>query len=99
MLGASPLTVFRRVTLPLMMPGVVASAALSFLMSFDETVISLFITGPRLRTLPVAIFDYVESRTDPMTAAISVVLIAATLAIIIVIERTMGLGRTVGKGE
>lgn len=99
MLGASPLTVFRRVTLPLMLPGVVASAALSFLMSFDETVISLFITGPRLTTLPVAIFDYVESRTDPMTAAISVVLIAATLAIIIIIERTMGLGRTVGKGE
>lgn len=99
MLGASPLTVFRRVTLPLMLPGFVASAALSFLMSFDEVVISLFITGPRLRTLPVEIFDYVESRTDPMAAAISVALIVATLAIIIIIERTLGLSRTIGKSE
>lgn len=97
MLGASPFTVFRRITLPLMMPGFVASAALSFLLSFDEVVISLFITGPRMRTLPVEIFDYVESRTDPMTAAISVVLVAATLLIIFLIERTLGLSRTMGK--
>ncbi len=97
MLGASPFTVFRRITLPLMMPGLVASAALSFLLSFDEVVISLFITGPRMTTLPVEIFNYVESRTDPMTASISVVLIAATLLIIFVIERTLGLSRTLGK--
>ncbi len=97
MLGASPFTVFRRITLPLMMPGLVASAALSFLLSFDEVVISLFITGPRMTTLPVEIFNYVESRTDPMTASISVVLIAATLLIVFVIERTLGLYRTIGK--
>lgn len=97
MLGASPFTVFRRITLPLMMPGLVASAALSFLLSFDEVVISLFITGPRMTTLPVEIFNYVESRTDPMTASISVVLIASTLLIIFVIERTLGLSRTIGK--
>lgn len=97
MLGASPFTVFRRITLPLMMPGLVASAALSFLLSFDEVVISLFITGPRMTTLPVEIFNYVESRTDPMTASISVVLIAATLLIVFVIERTLGLSRTIGK--
>ncbi len=99
MLGASPLTVFRRVTLPLMRSGLVASAALSFLMSFDEVVISLFVTGPRLRTLPVEIFDYVESRTDPMAAAVSVALIVVTMTIIIVIERTLGLSRTVGKSQ
>jgi putative spermidine/putrescine transport system permease protein len=97
MLGASPFTVFRRITLPLLMPGFVASAALSFLISFDEVVISLFITGPRLRTLPVEIFDYVDSQTDPLTAAISVVLITATLAIILLIERTLGLSKTIGK--
>src|SRR5579864_3484896 len=82
MLGASPFTVFRRITLPLLIPAFVASAALAFLISFDEVVISLFITGPRLRTLPVEIFDYVDSQTDPLTAAISIVLITATLAII-----------------
>ena len=97
MLGASPLTVFRRVTLPLMLPGLVASAALSFLLSLDEVVITLFITGPRLRTLPVEIFKYVESQTDPMIAAVSVVLVAATLVIIMLIERTLGLSATIGK--
>jgi putative spermidine/putrescine transport system permease protein len=97
MLGASPLTVFRRVTLPLMLPGLVASAALSFLLSFDEVVITLFITGPRLRTLPVEIFKYVESQTDPMIAAVSVILVTATLVIIMLIERTLGLSATIGK--
>ncbi|QRM32671.1 ABC transporter permease [Microvirga sp. VF16] len=97
MLGASPLTVVRRITIPLMLPGFAASAALSFLLSFDEVVISLFITGPRLRTLPVAMYDYVESQADPMTAAISVVLVAATLLIIFLIERSLGLSKTIGK--
>ncbi|MFT3691145.1 ABC transporter permease [Paenirhodobacter sp.] len=97
MLGASPFTVFRRITLPLMMPGFIASGALSFLMSFDEVVISLFVTGPRVRTLPVEIFDYVESQSNPMTASISVALILATLAIIFVLERTLGFSKAMGK--
>ena len=87
---------FRRVTLPLLAPGFVASAALS-LISFDEVVISLFITGPRLKTLPVEIFDYVESRTDPMTAAVSVMLIVATLFVVFLVERTLGMSRALGK--
>lgn len=87
MLGASPPRK-HRITLLLMMPGLVASVG-TFLLSFDEVVISLFITGPRMTTLPVEIFNYVESCTDPMTASISVVLIAATLLIIFVIERTL----------
>ncbi len=97
MLGAAPLTVFRRVTLPLLAPGFVASAALSFLISFDEVVISLFITGLRLKTLPVEIFNYVESRTDPMTAAVSVMLIVATLFVVFLVERTLGMSRALGK--
>ncbi|EWY38316.1 polyamine ABC transporter permease [Skermanella stibiiresistens SB22] len=97
MLGASPLVVFRRVTLPLMMPGLVASAALSFLLSFDEVVISLFITGPHITTLPVEIFNYVESRTDPLIAAVSVVLVAATLLVVLLVERSLGLSKAMGK--
>ena len=61
------------------------------MISFDEVVISLFITGPRLKTLPVEIFDYVESRTDPMTAAVSVMLIVATLFVVFLVERTLGI--------
>jgi putative spermidine/putrescine transport system permease protein len=97
MLGASPLAVFRRVTLPLMAPGLVASAALAFLLSFDEVVLSLFITGPRITTLPVEIFNYVESKTDPLIAAVSVVLVAATLLVVLLVERSIGLSKAMVK--
>jgi putative spermidine/putrescine transport system permease protein len=98
-LGASPLAVFRRVTLPLIMPGIIAAASLSFLVSFDEVVISLFVVGPQLTTFPVELYRYVETRTDPMAAAASVVLIVATLVLVLVLERTMGIARALGSSE
>ncbi len=93
-LGARPLVVFFRVTLPMMMPGIVAATALCFLVSFDEVVITLFLTGPRISTLPVELYNYVYNRADPLVAAASVLLILLTLAVIMIVERTMGLGRT-----
>jgi putative spermidine/putrescine transport system permease protein len=96
-LGASPWRVVHRVTLPLAAPGLIACACLSFLLSFDETVISLFISGPRASTLPVEMVRYVEGRTDPLIAALSVVLILATLIVVIAVERLVGLARAVGK--
>jgi putative spermidine/putrescine transport system permease protein len=89
--------VFRRVTLPLALPGLAASAFLAFLLSFDETVISLFLSGPRASTLPVEMVRYVEGRTDPMIAALSVLLIAGTLAVIFVVERLVGVARAIGR--
>jgi putative spermidine/putrescine transport system permease protein len=96
-LGAKPFQVFRRVTLPLIAPGLVAASALSFLLSFDETVITLFLSGPRLSTLPVEVFRYVERRTDPMIAALSVVLIATTVVVVVIVERMVGVLRAVGR--
>ena len=96
-LGAPPATVFRRVTLPLMVPGLVATCAIVFLVSFDEVVISLFLVGPQLTTLPVALFRYVESRTDPLVAAVSTLLVFFSLAIVLVLDRAVGLRRAVGK--
>ena len=90
-LGASPLAVFRRVTLPMMTPGIVATGALAFLVSFDEAVISLFLTGPRITTLPVAMYQHVDSNADPLVASISVLLIVMTLAVVIVVDRSVGL--------
>ena len=79
-------------------PGIVAgSGFLAFLLSFDETVISLFFSGPRASTLPVEMVRYVEGRTDPMIAALSVLLIAGTLAVIVVVERLVGVTRAVGR--
>lgn len=96
-LGAPPSAVFRRITLPLMVPGLVATCAIVFLVSFDEVVISLFLVGPHLVTLPVALFRYVESRTDPLVAAVSTLLVVFSLAIVLVLDRAVGLRRAVGK--
>jgi putative spermidine/putrescine transport system permease protein len=96
-LGATPMAVLRRVTQPLMLPGQVATTAIVFLISFDEVVISLFVVGPKLTTLPVALFRYVENRTDPLVAAISVLLVLLTLVVVLVLERAIGLMRTVGR--
>lgn len=93
-LGGRPITVFRRVTLPMMAPGIVAATALCFLVSFDEVVITLFLTGPRLSTLPVALFHHVESRADPLVASVSVLLILLTLAVVMIVDRTVGLSKT-----
>ena len=95
-LGARPWQGFWLVTLPLAAPGAIAAAVLSFLLSFDETVISLFLVGPRLTTLPVALFHYAEARVDPLLAALAVVLIVLALAIVLLVDRLVGFTRTVG---
>lgn len=96
-LGARPWQVFALVTAPLAMPGAVAAATLSFLLSFDETVISLFLVGPRLPTLPVTLFHYAESRVDPLLAAIAVALIAFSLLAVLLVDRLVGFTRSVGR--
>jgi putative spermidine/putrescine transport system permease protein len=96
-LGAPPLRAFWRITLPLALPGLIASATLAFLVSFDEVVISLFLVGPRLTTLSVAMFRYTESRTDPLVAAVAVSLIALTVLVVLAVDRLVGFSRTVGR--
>jgi putative spermidine/putrescine transport system permease protein len=96
-LGAKPFQVFCRVTLPLMLPGLVAASALAFLASFDEVVISLFLVGPRVTTLPIEVFHYVEYRADPQVSALSVVLIGFTVLLIVVVERSLGVMRALGR--
>jgi putative spermidine/putrescine transport system permease protein len=96
-LGARPWQGFLRVTLPMALPGLAASATLAFLVSFDETVISLFLVGPRLTTLPIALFRYTESRTDPLVAALAVVLIVLSAAVVLVVDRLAGFTRTIAR--
>jgi putative spermidine/putrescine transport system permease protein len=81
-------------TTPMMAPGIVAATALCFLVSFDEVVITLFLTGPRLTTLPVELFHHVESRADPLVASVSVLLILLTLVVVMIVDRTVGLSKT-----
>jgi putative spermidine/putrescine transport system permease protein len=92
-LGATPFTTFRKVTLPLMAPGLLSAAALCFLISFDEIVITLFLAGPMVTTLPVEMFRRLDSRSDPLIAAISVMMIALTLLVVLIVHRSVGLTR------
>jgi putative spermidine/putrescine transport system permease protein len=92
-LGASPLTVFRTVTLPIVKPGVMAGAVFAFIVSFDELVIAMFLTGAQLSTLPVQIYNYIEFTSDPTIAAISVILILLTTAAVTLLERFVGFSR------
>jgi putative spermidine/putrescine transport system permease protein len=94
-LGAPPVTFFWTVTLPLIKPGVIAGATFAFITSFDELVVSLFLTGPRLSTLPVQIYNYIEFASDPTIAAISVLLIVFTTGVVLLVERTVGFTRFV----
>lgn len=93
-LGATKFVTFLRVTFPAILPGVIAGAAIAFLVSFDEAVISLFVVSGNFNTLPVVIFRYVQSRTDPQIAALSVILVIISILFVVVIERALGLKRT-----
>jgi len=77
-LGARPGTVLRRITLPLLAPGMVAAAFFAFLVSFDEVIVSLFLSGLD-PTLQKRMWDDIRLEISPAVAAASVVLIAITL--------------------
>jgi putative spermidine/putrescine transport system permease protein len=96
-LGATRFRIVYRVILPLMIPGLIAAAALAFLASFDEVVITLFLVGPEMSTLPVEIFHYVQYRADPQLSALSVVLMGFTIVLVLVLERTIGVVKALGK--
>lgn len=96
-LGATPFQAALRVTLPNAAPGAIAAAVLTFLVSFDETVISLFLVGPRLTTLPVEMFRYAERTTDPLIAALAMSLIAFAILMVALVERLMGFTRAMGR--
>lgn len=81
-LGASAVSTFRRVTLPLILPGVLSGAVFAFVTSFDEVVVSLFVQSPRLQTLPVRMFTSVTNEVDPTVAAASTVVITVTTALL-----------------
>ncbi len=68
-LGASPLTVFRKITLPLAMPGIASGAVLAFATSLDEVVLTLFVAGPNQRTLARQMFSTIRENISPAIAA------------------------------
>ncbi|CAO3382821.1 ABC transporter permease [Azospirillum argentinense] len=99
-LGATSWTTFRRVTLPLILPGVASGWVLAFINSFDEVTMTVFIASPETTTLPVRLFLYIQDNIDPLVAAVSASLIFMTVAAMLVLDRLYGLERLlVGRGQ
>jgi putative spermidine/putrescine transport system permease protein len=94
-LGANPFTVFRRITLPMMRPGLVAAAMFSFIQSFENLDLSLLLVGPGRITLPVAMLNYLEFRIDPTLAAVATVQILIIGILMVVTDHFVKLSRVV----
>ncbi len=80
-LGAPPWVVFRRVTLPLAMPGVVSGAVFAFATSLDEVVLTLFVAGPNQRTLARQMFSSIRENISPAIAAAAFLFIVGTILV------------------
>ena len=81
-LGASPVQTFLRVTLPLILPGVMAGALLAFTLSFDDFVITFFVAGVGSSTLPLKIYSMIKFGVSPVINALSTVVLVATMILI-----------------
>lgn len=84
-LGASPLLSFRRVTLPLILPGVVSGAVFAFAISFDDVVAALFLAGPDQRTLPVQMYMRSGDLFDLVIAAAATVMLVIAIALMAIL--------------
>ena len=86
-LGAGPIQTFFRVTLPIIMPGIVAGALLVFTVSIDDYVITSFVAGPRSTTLPLQIYSMVKVGVTPEVNAVSTLLLIVTVVTILLSQR------------
>ena len=86
-LGASPWQSFRLITLPLLMPGIVAGMMMAFTLSIDDFVVTFFTAGVGSSTLPLEIYSMVKIAVTPEVNAISTLLMLLTLVLITVLSR------------
>ena len=86
-LGASPWKAFRLVTLPLIMPGVIAGALMAFTLSIDDFVITYFTAGADAMTLPLKIYTMVKVTVTPEVNAVSTLLMLVTLMLILIASK------------
>jgi putative spermidine/putrescine transport system permease protein len=90
-LGSAPVKTFFTIVLPNVRAGVIAAFILAFITSLNDVSVSLFLTGPGISTLPIQILAHVEQFFDPTVASVSVLLMFLTVAVMAIVERTLGL--------
>lgn len=98
-LGASPWYVFWHVTLPLITPGILGGMVFAFIVSFDEVVIAMFLSGPDTVTLPVRIFNYLDQPPGPIVLAASSLLVFFAVIVMVLLEWTVQIGRAFGASD
>ena len=92
-LGATPMKAFLKVTLPVIKPGIVAAALFSFIISFGNLEMTLFLVAPGRTTLPISILQYLQWRIDPTIAAVSLLQIALIGTGMLITDRYVKLTR------
>ena len=85
-LGASPRTVFFKIMLPLVTPGVVSGELFAFITSFDEVVVAIFIAGPEQRTIPLQMWGGIREQISPTILAVATILVAISIMLLTVLE-------------
>ncbi|WP_209425295.1 ABC transporter permease [Pararhodobacter sp. SW119] len=85
-LGASPTRTFFKITMPLILPGVISGALFAFITSFDEIVIVLFVAGPEQRTIPREMWSGIREDISPTILAVASVMVALSVLLLVVIE-------------
>ena len=83
-LGANAWTTFRRVTMPILMPGIVSGALLAFTLSLDDFVITFFVAGPGSTTLPVRVYSMIKFGVTPEVNAISTLMLVGSTVLVVI---------------
>jgi len=92
-LGRTHLQTFLHVTLPLILPCLLAGSIFAFIISFENYIISVFLAGPSYATLPMELYGYMQYITDPALAALSTMLLAITVGLMLALDRLFGIDR------
>ena len=94
-LGAGRFYTFRRITLPLIAPGIAAGAFIAFMASFDNVPVSLFLRDATTDMLPIRMWQDLEGKLDVSIAAVSSLMVLVTLVLMIVMERLTGISKRI----
>jgi putative spermidine/putrescine transport system permease protein len=89
-LGAGEFYTFRKVTIPLIMPGIVAGWVFGFVSSFGNVALTAFLTDYRITTFQVELLSYIQSNFDPMIAVCSMAVMGVTLSMLLIMQRFAG---------
>ncbi len=92
-LGASSMRTFVDITLPLLMPAVLSGSLLAFAMSLDDVVISIFVNGPKLSTLPIKVYSQMKFGVTPEINALCTLMLGATLLVLLLYSLLKKLGK------